>query len=187
MIKEFDGKKSIINPLGAFVIGTYDENGVPNCMTAAWGTQSALDEISLFLGKHKTTENLKTTGAFTVALSTEETCKLSDYFGVESGKNINKIEKAGCHAHKAPHVNAPILDEYLLWLECEVKSFNEENGHLQGKIVAMLADDAIITDGKVDPDKFHPIIFDSSTFTYRQIGPAVGHAYHDGMAIKEEK
>jgi flavin reductase (DIM6/NTAB) family NADH-FMN oxidoreductase RutF len=186
MIKELDGTKSIIYPLGVFIIGTYDENGVPNCMNAAWGIQSGRDEISFFLGEHKTTENLKATGDFTVALSTRDTCEISDYFGLESGKNVNKIEKAGCHAHKAPHVNAPILDEFPVWLECQVKDFNEETGHLQGKIVGLLADDSVLTDDKLDIEKLHPILFDSSSFSYRELGPVVGHAYHDGKAIKEK-
>lgn len=84
-------------------------------------------------------------------------------------------------------MNAPILDEYPLWLECKVEKFDEKDGHLQGKIVAMLADDTILTEGKVDLEKFHPIIFDSTGFTYREIGPVVGKAYHDGKAIKKEK
>ena len=118
---EFDAKHSVIVPEGVFIIGTYDENGVPNAMNAAWGIQSDYEEIALFLAKHKTTENLKKTGAFTVAFATKSTVVISDYFGVESGNNVNKIEKSGAHVHKSAHVNAPIIEEYPLTLECKVK------------------------------------------------------------------
>ena len=82
---EFDSKHAVICPEGVFIIGTYDENGVPNAMNAAWGQQSDYEEITFFLGKHKTTENLKKTGAFTVAYATVGTLEISDYFGVETG------------------------------------------------------------------------------------------------------
>ena len=113
---EFAGNKSVITPEGVFIIGTYDENGVPNAMNAAWGMQSDMGEITLMLSKHKTTENFEKTGAFTVAFGTADTVLISDYFGVETGKKVNKIEKAGCHVHKSAHVNAPIIEEYPLTL-----------------------------------------------------------------------
>ena len=78
-------------------------------MNAAWGSQSDYGEVTFFLGKHKTTKNLKKTGAFTVAFGTVETVTISDYFGVETGNRVNKIEKAGVHVHKSAHVNAPII------------------------------------------------------------------------------
>ena len=117
---EFTGNKSIITPEGVFIIGTYDEKGVPNAMNAAWGMQSDMGEITLMLAKHKTTDNFEKTGAFTVAFGTAETVTISDYFGMETGNKVNKIEKAGCHVHKSAHVNAPIIEEYPLTLECKV-------------------------------------------------------------------
>lgn len=105
---EFTGKNSVITPEAVFIIGTYDENGIPNAMNAAWAMQSDMGEITIMLGKHKTTENFEKTGAFTVAYGTANTVLISDYFGVETGKKVNKIEKAGCHVHKSQHVNAPI-------------------------------------------------------------------------------
>jgi flavin reductase (DIM6/NTAB) family NADH-FMN oxidoreductase RutF len=181
---EFTGKKSVITPEGVFIIGTYDENGVPNAMNAAWGQQSDYGEITLFLGKHKTTENIKKTKAFTVAMATKDTVVISDYFGVETGNKVNKIEKAGVHVHKSAHVNAPIIEEYPLTLECEMKSWDDETGILVGTIVSSQADDRILTDGKVDLDKMQPIMFDMSTGTYRGIGPIVGQAFHDGLQLK---
>ena len=184
MSVEFSGRKSIITPEGVFIIGTYDENGVPNAMNAAWGMQSDEGEITLMLAKHKTTENFEKTGAFTVAFGTADTVVISDYFGVETGKKVNKIEQAGCHTHPSAHVNAPIIEEYPLTLECKVKNWDTETGYLIGEIVASQADESILTDGKVDLGKLRPIIFDPSFNAYRVIGEVVGKAFGDGLKLK---
>ena len=184
MSVEISGRKSIITPEGVFIIGTYDENGVPNAMNAAWGMQSDEGEITLMLAKHKTTENFEKTGAFTVAFGTADTVMISDYFGVETGKKVNKIEKAGCHTHPSAHVNAPIIEEYPLTLECKVKNWDTETGYLIGEIVASQADESILTDGKVDLGKLRPIIFDPSFNAYRVIGEVVGKAFGDGLKLK---
>lgn len=181
---EFEPKHSVITPEGVFIIATYDENGVPNAMNAAWGIQSDYTEVSFFLAEHKTTENLKKTGAFTVSFATKDTVVISDYFGVESGNSVNKIEKAGVHIHKSAHVNAPIIEEYPLTLECKVKSFDNKTGVLVGEIVAEQADERILTDGKIDLGKMQPIIYDPSTHVYRVIGEVVGHAFKDGLSLK---
>ena len=181
---EFKGNKSIITPEGCFIIGTYDENGTPNAMNAAWGMQSDTAEITLMLSKHKTTENFEKTGAFTVAFGTADTVLISDYFGVETGKKVNKIEKAGVHTHKSAHVNAPIIEEYPLTLECTVKSWDPETGYLIGEIMASQADESILTDGKVDLGKLRPIIFDPSFNVYRVVGDVVGKAFSDGLKLK---
>lgn len=181
---EFDAKHSVITPEGVFIIATYDENGVPNAMNAAWGIQSDFTEISFYLSEHKTTENIKKTGAFTVSFATKDTVVISDYFGVESGKNVNKIEKAKVHVHKSAHVNAPIIEEYPLTLECKVKSFDDKTGILVGEIVAEQADEKILTNGKIDLGKLKPIMYDASTHVYRVIGEVVGHAFKDGLALK---
>ena len=182
---ELSAKKSVITPEGVFIVGSYDENGVPNAMNAAWGIQSDYGEITLFLAKHKTTDNIRKTKAFTVAMATKDTVVISDYFGVETGNRVNKIEKAGCHVHKSAHVNAPIIEEYPLTLECEMKSWDDETGILVGKIVSEQADESILTDGRVDLDKMQPIMFDIASGSYRTIGPVVGKAFHDGLALKK--
>ena len=181
---EFEGKHAVMTPEGVFIIGTYDENGTPNAMNAAWGMQSDMGEITLMLGKHKTTENFEKTGAFTVAFGTADTVLISDYFGVETGKKVNKIEKAGCHVQKSIHVNAPIIEEYPLTLECKVKSWDGKTGYLIGEIVASQADESILTDGKVDLGKLRPIIFDPSFNAYRVVGEIVGKAFSDGLKLK---
>ena len=182
---EFAGNKSAITPEAVFIIGTYDENGVPNAMNAAWAMQSDMNEITIMLGKHKTTENFEKTGAFTVAFGTVDTVLISDYFGVETGSKVDKIEKAGCHVHKSSHVNAPIIEEYPLTLECRVKSWDVNTGYLIGEIVASQADERILTDGKVDLGKMKPIIFDPAMNVYRVVGEIVGNAFKDGLALKK--
>jgi len=172
MCIKFEGKKSVITPEGVFIIGTYDENGTPNAMNAAWGMQSDMGEITLMLSRHKTTENFEKTGL------------ISDYFGVETGKKVNKIEKAGCHVHKSIHVNAPIIEEYPLTLECKVRNWDPETGYLIGEIIASQADESILTDGKVDLGKLRPIIFDPSFNAYRVVGEIVGRAFSDGLKLK---
>ncbi len=181
---EFDAKHAVITPEAVMIIGTYDENGVPNAMNAAWGIQSDYTEISIFLARHKTTDNFEKTGAFTVAFATQDTVTVSDYFGVESGDNVNKIEKAGCHVRRSAHVNAPVILEYPVTLECLVKSWDPESGMLTGTIVAQQADESVLTDGKIDMDKLRPIIYDASLQVYRAMGPVVGKAFSDGLKLK---
>lgn len=185
MSQEFLGKQAAIAPEGVFIIGTYDENGVPNAMNAAWGAQSDYDEITLFLAPHKTTDNVRHTKAFTVAFATKDTVGIADYFGVETGKKVNKIEKAGCHVHESKHVHAPIIEEFPVTLECEMKSYDDQTGILVGRIVAEQADESVLTDGHIDYDKLQPIIFDIASKTYRVIGPVVGRAFHDGLKWKD--
>ena len=180
---EISAKNAVILPEGVFIIGSYDEKGVPNAMNAAWGVQSDWTEITLILGEHKTTENILKTGAFTVAFGTKDTALISDYFGMETGHRVNKIEKAGCHTCPSEKVNAPIIEEYPLTLECTLKSWDPESGRMIGEIVGQYADERILTDGKVDVEKMELIIFDPASHAYRLVGPVVGHAYHDGKQL----
>ena len=186
---EFDSKHAVICPEGVFIIGTYDENGVPNAMNAAWGQQSDYEEITFFLGKHKTTENLKKTGAFTVAYATVGTLEISDYFGVETGAHVNKIEKAGCHVHRAPHVNAPIIEEFPVVMECELLEFLHTDyvDGIVGKIVNVKAEEAVLSEnGKVDPAKLNAIMFDQFQNGYYVTGEKVGKAWNAGAAIMKK-
>ena len=178
------GEHAIITPQGCYIIGTYDENGVPNAMNAAWGIQSDFGEIMIILAEHKTTRNFEKTGEFTVAIGTVDTLIISDYFGVETGDNINKIEKAGVHIHKSENVNAPVIEEYPVTMECRVKSWDPNTGVLVGEIVNEIADVSVLTDGKIDQGKLRPIIYDPSGNYYREIGGIVGKAFSDGLKLK---
>ena len=119
-----------------------------------------------------------------MAFGTVDTVVISDYFGVETGSKVNKIERAGCHVHKSANVNAPIIEEYPLTLECKCRSWNPDTGILVGEIVSSQADESILTDGKVDLDKLKPVLFDMSINAYRAVGPVVGRAFADGLKLK---
>lgn len=180
-------KDLIMAPMPVLIIGTYDENGVPNAMNAAWGTQCDMSSITIFLSKHKTTDNLQIKKAFTVAFATKNTLKESDYFGVESGRNINKIEKVGFHAVKSEHVDAPVITEYPVTLECEMIDLADDGGEyrLIGRVVNVIADESVLTEnGKVDLGKLQAISYDSALHAYRVIGEVVGAAFHDGLSLK---
>jgi flavin reductase (DIM6/NTAB) family NADH-FMN oxidoreductase RutF len=179
----FKGNTAPIFPEGVFILGTYDENGRPDAMNAAWGVQSDYGEISFYLAEHKTTENLKKTGAFTVAFATADTVTISDYFGLVSGNKVDKIREAGVHVSRAPHVNAPIIEEYPVTLECLVKSYDDKTGILVGTIVDEIASESVLTDGKVDADKLKPICYDPSIHAYRVLGPVVAKAFSEGRKL----
>ncbi|MBQ9327245.1 MAG: flavin reductase family protein [Solobacterium sp.] len=181
MRKDF-GKKTVITPLPVLILATYDENGVPNAMNAAWGGQWDANEIFVSLSTHKTTDNLKVNQAFTVSFADVDHVKEADYFGIASGHKLNKIERVGFHTVKSAHVNAPIIEEFPLTLECVVKELQEDKTGfiLIGEVVNMSADESILTDGKIDLAKLRPISFDSAANEYRVLGDSVGAAFSCG-------
>lgn len=177
------GSKPWIFPMPVLIIGTYDKDGNPNAMNAAWGMISDFQEISISLSEHKTTENFAITGAFTVSIGTEDTLTACDYVGIESGSKVpDKFVKAGFHATKSSVVNAPLIDELPMALECKVKSF--EDGILVGEIINVNADESVLTDGVIDPKKLKPIAFDPVNNTYVTLGTVVGLAFADGLKLK---
>lgn len=182
MRKNF-GKKTVITPLPVLMIGTYDSDGNANVMNAAWGGQCGPNHIRITLSEHKTTQNLREKGEFTLSFATKSTVTISDYFGVVSGKDEDKIAKSGVHVTKAENVDAPIIEEYPLTLECKVLSF--ENGTLIGEVVNMSADESILDEsGNIDLGKLEPIVFDSASNTYRVVADVVGNAFSDGFSLK---
>ncbi len=177
------GAKPIMFPQPVLIIGTYDENGVPNAMNAAWGITTDFAEITISLSDHKTTDNLKARKAFTVSMATEDTVIAADYVGIESGKDVpDKFARAGFHATKSEFVDAPLIDELPMALECRVKSFAD--GILIGEIINVCADESVITDGRIDPAKLKPITFDPANNTYTGLGKVVGKAFSDGLKLK---
>mgnify|MGYP000985578108 CR=1 FL=1 len=178
------GAKPNMYPLPVLIIATYDKDGNPDAMNAAWGVVTDFNEISISMGDHKTTDNLAATGAFTVSMATEDTVVGCDYVGIESGRKVpDKFARAGFHATKSEFVNAPLIDELPMALECKVKSF--DNGILVGEIVNVSVDETYLTpEGKVDVDKVAPITYDSFNKTYVRLGAVVGRAFHDGAALK---
>lgn len=177
------GNKMNFLPLPVLMIGTYDEEGKANVMNAAWGGIYDHGKIYISLSNHKTTDNLKIKNAFTVGFATKDTEVISDYFGVVSGREQDKIEKSGVHVIKSNFVDAPIIEEYPLTLECTVESF--EDGDLIGKIVNCSIDEKYIDEnGKIDVDKMEIITYDMTSNTYRVLGPVVGKAFKDGFDLK---
>lgn len=185
MRKSF-GVKPMVYPMPVFIIGTYDENGVPNAMNAAWGGISEENEISICISEdHKTTKNLLLKGAFTVSMATADYVKQCDYVGIESGNEVeNKLERCGLHTVKSEFVDAPIILELPMAVECRLKSYDPESCRLVGEIVNVSCDESALTDGKIDPDKLKPITYDSANHTYRIVGEIVGKAFSDGLSFK---
>ena len=181
------GNKTVLAPLPVLIVATYDEQGTPNAMNVAWGGQCGYHHVALNLSlNHKTTENLKHTKAFTLSIATVDTLVVSDYFGLVSGRKENKIEKAGVHVTRSEFVDAPVIDEYPLTLECKVLEMQEALGemHVVGEVVNMQADESILDEqGKVDLGKLRPISYDSATHSYRVLGDIVGKAFKDGNKL----
>ena len=177
------GAKPLMLPQPVLIIGTYDENGVPNAMNAAWGITTDYKEITISMSEHKTTKNFEKRKAFTVSMATEEFMKACDYVGIVSANDVpDKFSRAGFHATKSEFVDAPLIDELPMALECRVKSFTD--GILIGEIVNVSADESVITDGNIDPKKLRPIIFDPCNNAYWGFGDKTGNAFSDGAQLK---
>ncbi|MBR0255649.1 MAG: flavin reductase [Bacteroidales bacterium] len=171
-------------PQPCVMIATWDKNHTPDVMMAAWAGQYDYNQIVISLSKHKTTDNLEMTGAFTVSFADIHTVAESDYFGLVSGNDVpDKVPKVGFTVTPSPNVDAPIINEYPLTLECKVVSWGD--GVLVGEVVNMSADERILTDGKVDLGKLQPIVFDAASMSYRSIGDIVGKAWGDGKKFTE--
>lgn len=186
MRKDF-GAKPLTFPQPVFIIGTYDENGVPDAMNAAWGGIADDTKIMICLDStHKTTENLQKTGAFTVSMADVQHMEECDYVGIVSAKNEpNKVEKCGLHVVKSSKVNAPYFEELKMTLECTVISYDPKTCMLLGEIVNVNADESILDEkGKIDPNKLQPITYDPVNHTYIKLGDVVGRAFHDGRKFK---
>ena len=186
MRKNF-GAKPICYPQPVFILAAYDENGIPNAMNAAWGGISEEEEISICVSPdHKTTLNILQKKAFTVSMATADQMVACDYVGIVSGNKVpDKFAKAGFHATKSQFVDAPLIDELPMAMECELVSYDPETCRLVGRIVNVSAEEAVLNEkGKVDPMKLRPITFDPMNNTYLVLGEKVGNAFKDGLQIK---
>ena len=171
-------------PQPCVMIATWDKDHTPDVMMAAWAGQYDHNQIVVSMSKHKTTENIELTGAFTVSFADVRTVAESDYLGIASGTKVpDKVTKVGFSVSPSPNVDAPIIDQYPLTLECKVVSW--EDGILVGEVVNMSADECILTDGKVDLGKLQPIVFDAAALTYRALGEVVGQAWGSGKKFAE--
>ena len=187
MRKDF-GPQTWMYPMPVLIIGSYDENGNPNAMNAAWGGIYDYNQIMICLSKHKTTDNIRKNKAFTISFATVDTVTASDYVGIVSqNKEPDKINKAGLNQEKASKVNAPVFTNYPLTLECEVVDIineGEGGGNIIGKIVNVSADETILTNGKIDYKKLQPIAFDPVSLKYVSLGEQVADAFKEGLKLK---
>ena len=171
-------------PQPCVMIATWDKDHTPDVMMAAWAGQYDYNQIVVSLSKHKTTDNLELTGAFTVSFADIHTVAESDYFGLVSGNDVpDKVARVGFTVTPSPNVDAPIVNEYPLTLECKVVSFAD--GILVGEVVNMSAAESILTDGKIDLAKLQPIVFDAASMSYRATGDIVGKAWGAGKVFTE--
>lgn len=185
MRKNF-GAKPWFYPLPVLMIGTYDEDGTPDAMNAAWGGLYDADKIVLCLSEgHKTTTNIKMKGAFTVSFADAVHVTEADYVGMESANQVkDKLAKSGLHTLKSEYVDAPIIDEFPLTLECRLLKMTED-GNIIGQIVNVSADERIIgEDGKIDASLLQAISFDPVHNVYLKLGEKVGNAFQDGAKLK---
>lgn len=176
----------MLYPMPVLIIGTYDENGVPDAMNAAWGGISDSTQISICVSAgHKTTKNILARGAFTVSPADAANVVAADFVGIVSANNDpDKMKKSGWTAVKSEKVDAPVFEQLPMTLECKLVSYDEESCRLVGEIINVSADENILTDGKIDLFKFRPITFDPANNDYVALGEKVGKAFSDGAMLK---
>jgi flavin reductase (DIM6/NTAB) family NADH-FMN oxidoreductase RutF len=182
MRKDF-GAKPILYPQPVLIIGTYNEDGTPNAMNAAWGGICGADKIFIDLGSHRTTDNIVRNKEFTVAVADASHVVEADYVGMVSGNKVpDKLAKAGLHTEKSDKVNAPIITEFPITLECQLLRVTEDG--IVGKIVNVCADERVLDEnGEIDPNKVEAITYDTVRHTYIQLGETVGNAFSDGKKL----
>ena len=186
MRKNF-GAKPMLYPQPVFIISTYNDDGTPNAMNAAWGGISEESEITVCIDSgHKTAKNLLVRGAFCISMADARHIEACDYVGVVSGNDVpDKFARAGFTAQRSELVDAPIISELPMTLECRVKSYDTDTCRLVGEIVNVSADESVLDEkGRVDADKLMPITYDPSDHSYRIVGKRVGNAFKDGLSLK---
>ena len=184
MRKDF-GAKPFLYPQPVLIIATYNEDGTPNAMNAAWGGVVSPDVIAISLGSHRSTDNILARKAFTVSIPGAKYVVEADYLGLVSGNKVpDKLAKAGLHTVKAAHVDAPIIEEFPLVLECELLKVTED-GLYFGRIINVSIDESVLTQsGGLDVEQYAPIVFDTVNNTYVKLGETVGTAFSDGAKLK---
>ena len=184
MRKNF-GAKTWVYPMPVLIIATYDADGNPDAMNAAWGGVYEENQEMLSLSQeHKTTRNIRERGAFTVSFADAAHTTESDYVGIVSANKVpDKLARAGLHTTRSAFVDAPLIDEFPMAIECRLIKFNED-GVVIGEIVNVSADEGVLDEkGRIDPDKLQPVVFDPVHYAYRRLGEKVGNAFKDGMKI----
>lgn len=179
-------------PMPTYMIGTYNEDGSVDEMMMAWGGISGEDLVALNLDpEHKTVENIKRTKSFTIAVPSIDTVKESDYFGIASANKVeDKFEKTGLHQVKSNYVDAPIVLEYPVTLECELVQIqdNDLEFRVLGRILNITVKDEVLDDkGKIDIEKVKPFVFDQSNYGYYALGEKIGKAWNSGLEFSKKQ
>ncbi len=178
-----------IFPMPVLMVATYNEDGTIDVMNAAWGTMLSRDYVVLNLTEtHKTVKNIKARKAFTVSIADAAHVVEADYFGVVSGNNTaNKFENSKLSAVKSTRVDAPIINEFPLCMECEFIEYQDDQYGcgVIGKVVNTTADESVMNEDKVDITKVNAIAFDPYTHGYYKVTERVGEAFKDGLQLKK--
>ncbi|SHM06136.1 flavin reductase family protein [Fibrobacter sp. UWB7] len=180
------GVKTYLYPQPTLVIATYNEDGSTNAMVAAWGSISDNNQVAIYVAKtHKTIPNILARKAFTVSMATADHIKAIDYLGITSGNRVaDKFAKAGFTSVKSENVDAPLVAELPLTLECKLVSYDEDSELLLGEIVNVTADESVLDqDGKLSVEKLAPVCYDSAGHGYYVMERRVGNAFSDGKSI----
>jgi len=185
------GAKPYLFPMPTYMIGTYNEDNTVDVMMMAWGGICAEDMVALNLeADHKTVANIRARGAFTLAIPGTDTMEESDFFGIASANKVaDKFERSGLHAVKSERVDAPIIEEYPVTLECTVERMEDEPYGLRvlGRIVNVLADEAVLDErGRIDAGKLNAFIFDQMRNGYYAVGEQIGQAWHSGAGFMKK-
>ncbi len=191
MKKDF-GVKPYLFPMPTYMIGTYNENDTVDVMMMAWGGICAEDMVALNLeADHKTVANIRARGAFTLAIPGTDTLEASDFLGIATAnKMADKFERTGLHAVKSTRVDAPVIEEYPVTLECTVEKIEDEPYGLRilGRIVNVLADEAVLDEkGKIDAGKLNAFAFDQMRNGYYRVGEKVGQAWQSGAGLMKKE
>ena len=174
-----------IYPMPVLIVASYDDNEIANAMNAGWGAVSGRNEIFLSLSpKHKTVKNIISKKDFTVSIGEYEYVKSCDYVGMVSGNKVpDKLENTGFTTTKSELIDAPIINELSICLECRLKQYDFETEHLIAEVVNISIDEKILTNGKIDLQKINLLCLDAYNKTYCLMGKVVGHAFKDGQEI----
>lgn len=186
MRKSF-GANAYCYPMPVLMLAVYDEKGGIQMMNAAWGGISGSAEMTLCVSPgHRTVKEIRRKKEFTISMGDAAHVTECDYLGIVSGNDVpDKVTRAGFYGSAAAHVDAPVIDELPMTLECRLKSYDEESHHLVAEIVDVCADESILgSDGSIDPALLRPITYDPVNHTYRVLGEVVGTAFGEGEKLK---
>lgn len=180
------GTQTFMYPMPVLIIASYGSDGTPDAMNAAWGGIHDTNQIGICLSpEHKTVKNILDRKVFSVSMADAAHVAACDYVGIVSGnKEPAKVQKAGFTVTKSEIVDAPVINELPMALECKLVSYDENSGYMVADIVNVCADESVLTDGKIDPSKLNPITYDPVNHTYIKLGEVVGHAFQDGKSLK---